>query len=146
MPENVTGFQPAENIKNQYISNSYQHLTHAFINLFPRRAKKTDAVDSRIVLLVGASMRKPTRHSPGTLGTCFSGAPDTIRTRDRCLLGLARNPSPAPAIELAVLDANSHADYRQRGSLQLFSSLNTASTRSLPQILLPAFLGCSRKA
>jgi len=38
MPENVTGFQPAENIKNQYISNSYQHLTHAFINLFPRRA------------------------------------------------------------------------------------------------------------
>jgi hypothetical protein len=34
----VTGFQPAENIKNQYISNSYQHLTHAFINLFPRRA------------------------------------------------------------------------------------------------------------
>ena len=36
--------------------------------------------------------------------------------------------------------------YRQRGSLQLFSSLNTASTRSLPQILLPALLGCSRKA
>src|SRR5665811_624990 len=91
-------------------------------------------------------VRRVIRHSPGTLGTCFSGAPDTIRTRDRCLLGLARNPSPAPAIELAVLDANSHADYRQRGSLQLFSSLNTASTRSLPQILLPAFLGCSRKA
>jgi hypothetical protein len=37
------------------------------------------------------------RHSPGILGTCFYGAPDTIRTCDRCLLGLARNPSPAPA-------------------------------------------------
>ena len=35
--------------------------------------------------------------------------------------------------------------YRQRGSLQLFSSLKTASTRSLPQILFPALLGCSRK-
>ena len=25
------------------------------------------------------------RHSPGTIGTCFPGAPDTIRTCDRCL-------------------------------------------------------------
>ena len=37
-------------------------------------------------------------------------------------------------------------DYRQSGSLQLFSSLKTGCTRSLPQILLPALLGCSRKA
>src|SRR5450631_3433369 len=34
--------------------------------------------------------------------------------------------------------------YRQRGSLQLFSS-QTASTRSLPQIFFPALLGYSRK-
>jgi hypothetical protein len=32
------------------------------------------------------------RHSPGTLGTSFSGAPDTIRTCDRCLSGLAPTP------------------------------------------------------
>jgi len=32
------------------------------------------------------------RHSPGTLGTCFSGAPDTIRTCDPCLRGLAPYP------------------------------------------------------
>jgi len=41
--------------------------------------------------------RKSTRHNPGTLGTRFPGAPDTIRTCDLCLSGLARNPSPAPA-------------------------------------------------
>src|SRR5450759_3253070 len=35
--------------------------------------------------------RGSTRHSPGTLGTCLPGAPDTIRTCDRCLSG------PAPA-------------------------------------------------
>ena len=67
------------------------------------------------------------------------------RTRhdsNACLARALLLARPAPAIELAVLDA----DYRQRGSLQLFSSLNTASTRSLPQILLPALLGCSRKA
>src|SRR5450631_783773 len=34
--------------------------------------------------------------------------------------------------------------YRQRGSLQLFSS-QTASTRSLPQVFFPALLGYSRK-
>ena len=50
MPENVTGFQPAENIKNQYISNSYQHLTHAFINLFPRRAEKYASSSGRLNL------------------------------------------------------------------------------------------------
>ena len=33
-----------------------------------------------------------TRHSPGTLDTCFPGAPDTIRTCDRCLSGLAPYP------------------------------------------------------
>ena len=37
-------------------------------------------------------------------------------------------------------------DYRQSGSLQLFSSLKTGCTRSLPQILLPALLGCLRKS
>lgn len=57
MPENVTGFQPAENIKNQYISNSYQHLTHAFINLFPRRAifelvRKTSSENLKVALNV----------------------------------------------------------------------------------------------
>jgi len=51
MPENVTGFQPAENIKNQYISNSYQHLTHAFINLFPRRALILSVTKTRMIFL-----------------------------------------------------------------------------------------------
>ncbi len=32
-----------------------------------------------------------------------------------------------------------------RGSLQLFPAANSAATRSLPQILLPARRGCSRK-
>jgi hypothetical protein len=36
--------------------------------------------------------------------------------------------------------------YRQRGSLQLCSSLKTASTRSLPHILFPALRGLSKKA
>jgi hypothetical protein len=36
---------------------------------------------------------KSSRHSPGAPGTCFSGAPDTIRTSDLCLSGLAPYPS-----------------------------------------------------
>jgi hypothetical protein len=36
------------------------------------------------------------RHSPGTLGTPFSGAPDTIRTCDLCLSGLAPTLPVAP--------------------------------------------------
>src|SRR4030081_1643573 len=33
------------------------------------------------------------RHNPGTPGTCFPGAPDTIRTWDLCLSGLAPRPN-----------------------------------------------------
>ena len=46
--------------------------------------------------LDGKWRRKP-RHSPGTSGTCFPGAPDTIRTFDLCLSGLApRSDSAQP--------------------------------------------------
>jgi hypothetical protein len=40
------------------------------------------------------------RHSPGTLGTCFPGAPDTIRTCDLCLRGLAPYPA-SPLLPVA---------------------------------------------
>jgi hypothetical protein len=45
----------------------------------------------------GQMVHSERRHSPGTLGTCCSDAPDTIRTCDLCLRGLAPTPSPAPA-------------------------------------------------
>jgi hypothetical protein len=53
----------------------------------------------------GGRMNHHRRYPPGKIeppqsrhpGTCLSGASDTIRTCDRCLSGLARNPSPAPA-------------------------------------------------
>jgi hypothetical protein len=41
-----------------------------------------------------------TRHNPGTSGKCFSGAPDTIRTYDLCLSGLAPTP-PKPPKDIA---------------------------------------------
>src|SRR5476651_1001493 len=47
----------------------------------PRRAQMSDPL--------AHSWIESSRHNPGTLGTCFPGAPDTIRTCDLCLSGLA---------------------------------------------------------
>jgi len=59
-------------------------------------------------------------------------------------------PSEQPTKPAELLPAEGHRTYnvyyRQRGSLQLFSSLKTASTRSLPHILFPALRGLSKKA
>jgi len=59
-----------------------------FARQVPRRANERPAS-------LKAGFDKSTRHSPGTLGTPFSGAPDPIRTCDHCLSGLApRTTSP----------------------------------------------------
>jgi len=39
---------------------------------------------------IAAEQRFEPRHSPGTPGTCFSGAPDTIRTCDRWAWGRSK--------------------------------------------------------
>ena len=46
-----------------------------FARQVPRRANERPAS-------LKAGFDKSTRRSPGTLGTCFSGTPDTIRTSD----------------------------------------------------------------
>jgi hypothetical protein len=49
----------------------------------------------------GQMVHSERRHSPGTPGTCFSGALDTIRTCNLCLRGLAPTPSPSPSRDIA---------------------------------------------
>ena len=59
---------------------------------------------------------------------------------------LVTDTRPQEALLAALVhDLHIQGFWHQMGSLQLFASENSAGTRSLPQILRPARLGCSLK-
>ena len=78
------------------------------------------------------SISKSSRHSPGTLGTRFAGAPDTIRTCDLCLRREWMKHRARLLQGRAQLTAKSsrHLHYQSEVKIPLFKGLKVQSSPS----------------